>query len=205
MKQLVSVSIFIILFSFQNRVYSQNDTLNVQNKDTVIIKDVKEVETVSLIKKKKPGRAALFSAVLPGAGQVYNGKYWKVPLVYSALGSAVFFFEYNNKLYKKYLAGYKERIEHEADPTVPETIFSEDISTDVLLQYKNDSRRNRDLSIVIFSAVYILNIIDAVVDAELSDFDVSDDLSLKIAPEIIPLYGKQKQNTIGLSFCFNFK
>ncbi|NOZ35942.1 MAG: hypothetical protein GXO80_11665 [Chlorobi bacterium] len=202
MKQFVFISIIII--SFNGTGYSQNDSLKT-NKDTLIIKGVKEVEINSSIKKKKSGRAALFSAILPGAGQVYNGKYWKVPIVYSALGSAAFFFQYNNKLYKKYLTGYQQRIEHEADSTVDETIFSKDIGTDVLLQYKNSSRRNRDLSAVIMLAVYGLNIIDAVVDAELSDFDVSDDLSLKISPEIIPLHGKIKKNTIGLTFCFNFK
>ncbi len=198
MKQFVFISIIII--SFNGTGYSQNDSLK-KNKDTLIIKGVKEVEINSSIKKKKSGRAALFSAILPGAGQVYNGKYWKVPIVYSALGSAAFFFQYNNKLYKKFLTGYQQRI----DTTMKETIFSEDIGTDVLLQYKNSTRRNRDLSAVIILAVYGLNIIDAVVDAELSDFDVSDDLSLKISPEIIPLYGKMKKNTLGLTFCFNFK
>ncbi len=180
--------------------FTQSDSVFDKSvKDTVILKG-KEIVSYSG-KKKKSGRAALFSAILPGAGQAYNGKYWKVPLVYSALGSAAFFFKYNNTRYQKYLLGYQQRI----DTTLEETIFSEDIDTDVILQYKNNSRRNRDLSAVIFLAVYTLNIIDAVVDAELSDFDVSEDLSLKISPEIFSLYGRKKQNTVGLTFCFNFK
>jgi len=204
MKSFFTTVFFLSTLFCSQTVFSQTDSIVKNNPDTLIYTGGEEVR-VLLSKKKNPKRAALFSAVLPGAGQVYNGKYWKIPIVYSALGSAVFFFEYNNKLYKKYLAGYKERIEHEADPTVPETIFSEDIDTDVLLQYKNASRRNRDLSVVIFLAVYGLNIIDATVDAELSDFDVSDDLSLKISPGIIPIYGKMKKNTVGLTLCLNFK
>jgi len=204
MKSLISIIFFLYSIFFSETILSQTDTIVRNNPDTLIYKGGKEV-SVSLSKKKSSKRAALFSAVLPGAGQVYNGKYWKVPIVYSALGTAAFLFQYNNKQYHKFLTGYKERIEHEADSSVQETIFGEDLSTDRLLKYKNDTRRNRDLMAVVFLAVYGLNIIDAVVDAELSDFDVSDDLSLKISPEIIPLYGKLKRNTVGLTLCFNLK
>ncbi len=198
MKRIILTQIFFLLFIQIG--FSQSDSVfNKSNKDTIILTG-KETPVYS-VKKKKTGRAALFSAILPGAGQVYNGKYWKVPIVYSALGTAAFLFQFNNKQYHRFLTGYQQRI----DTTLAETIFSEDIATDVLEQYKNSTRRNRDLSVVIFLAVYGLNIIDATVDAELSDFDVSDDLSLKISPEIIPLYGKYKKNTIGLTLCFNFK
>ncbi len=200
MKSFFYIFFFISSLFFTEPVSAQTDTITKNNPDTLIYKGGKEV-TVSLSKKKSSKRAALFSAVLPGAGQVYNGKYWKVPIVYSALGTAAFLYQYNNKQYHKFLTGYQQRI----DTAIDETIFSEDIATDVLLQYKNSTRRNRDLSVVIFLAVYGLNIIDATVDAELSDFDVSENLSLKISPEIIPLSGKLKKNTIGLSFCFNFK
>lgn len=201
MRFFFTIVFFLGTLFFCERIFSQSsDSLRINNPDTLIYKDGKEI-TVFSMKKKSSKRAALFSAVLPGAGQVYNGKYWKVPLVYSALGTAAFLFQFNNKQYHKFLTGYQQRI----DTTLNETIFSSDISTDVLLEYKNSTRRNRDLSVVVFLAVYTLNIIDATVDAELSDFDVSDDLSLKISPEIIPIYGKFKKNTIGLSLCFNFK
>ncbi len=198
MKRIILTQIFFLLF-IQIGLSQSDSVFNKSNKDTIILTG-KETPVYS-VKKKKTGRAALFSAILPGAGQVYNGKYWKVPIVYSALGTAAFLFQFNNKQYHRFLTGYQQRI----DTTLAETIFSEDIATDVLEQYKNSTRRNRDLSVVIFLAVYGLNIIDATVDAELSDFDVSDDLSLKISPEIIPLYGKYKKNTIGLTLCFNFK
>ncbi|MCD6555889.1 MAG: hypothetical protein J7K64_01725 [Bacteroidales bacterium] len=200
MRSFFTITFFFSLIFFSGIIYSQPDTVNKNNPDTLIYEGGKEV-TILVSKKKHPKRAALFSAVLPGAGQVYNQKYWKVPIVYSALGTAAFLFQYNNKQYHKFLTGYQQRI----DTSLDETIFSDEISTDRLLEYKNSTRRNRDLSVVIFSAVYVLNIIDATVDAELSDFDISDDLSLKISPEIIPLYGKMKKNTIGLTFCFNLK
>ncbi len=195
------IKIILIIFSlFTARIgFSQSDSVHI-NKDTIIIKDGKETLKISH-KKNKPGKAAFFSAVLPGAGQVYNKKYWKVPLVYSALSTAAFMFQFNNKQYQKYLLGYQQRI----DTTLEETIFGDDISTDQLLEYKNSTRRNRDLMAVAFIAVYGLNIIDAVVDAELSDFDVSDDLSLRISPEIIPISGFRKKNTIGITLCLNFK
>ncbi len=200
MKSFFAITFFLSTLFLSETIFSQTDSIVKNNPDTLIYTGGKEV-TVSLSKKKSPKRAALFSAVLPGAGQAYNGKYWKVPIVYSALGTAAFLYQYNNKQYHKFLTGYQQRI----DTSLTETIFSEDIATDVLLEYKNSTRRNRDLSVVIFLAVYGLNIIDATVDAELSDFDVSDDLSLKISPEIIPLYGKLKRNTVGLTLCFNFK
>ncbi len=180
--------------------FSQSDSVHIK-KDTIILKSEEETLIISDKKKNKPGRAALFSAILPGAGQVYNKKYWKVPLVYSVLGTAAFMFQYNNKQYKKYLLGYQQRI----DTTLEETIFGEDVSTDRLLEYKNSTRRNRDLMAVVFIAVYGLNIIDAVVDAELSDFDISDDLSLEISPEIIPISAYRKRNTIGLTISLNFR
>lgn len=200
MKSFFTIAFFLSILFFSETIFSQSDSIVKNNPDTLIYKGGKEITTFSK-KKKSSGRAALFSAVLPGAGQVYNGKYWKVPIVYSALGTAAFLFQFNNKQYHRFLTGYQQRI----DTTLNETIFSADIATDVLLQYKNSTRRNRDLSVVIFLGVYGLNIIDAMVDAELSDFDVSDDLSLKISPEIIPLYGKSRKNTIGLTLCFNLK
>ena len=200
MKNLIIIFFFFTALFISEKSFSQTDSTSNKNSDTLIYQGDEQIVTDNP-NKKSPGRAALFSAVLPGAGQVYNGKYWKVPLVYSALGTTAFAFQYNNKLYKKYLISYRHRI----DTTLNDTIVSEDIGTDVLLQYKNNTRRNRDLSAVIFLAVYGLNIIDAVVDAELSDFDVSDDLSIKISPEILPIYGKMKRNTIGINLCFNFK
>ncbi|NPA68223.1 MAG: hypothetical protein GXO50_06400 [Chlorobi bacterium] len=194
------ITLFFFGLFFTNIGFSQSDSVfNKTYKDTVILTGT-EIPAYSAT-KKKAGKAAVLSALLPGSGQAYNEKYWKIPLVYSALGTAAFLYNYNNKRYKIYLLGYQQRI----DPDLDETIFSEDIDTDVILQYKNNSRRNRDLSAVIFIFVYTLNIIDAVVDAELSDFDVSEDLSLKVKPEIMPLYGKPDKNSVGLTLCLNFK
>ncbi len=200
MKYVHSIIICLIVVFCSNTTYSQTDTTRILNSDSLIYKGGDEV-LLDNPNKRKPQRAMLLSAIIPGAGQVYNRKLWKVPLVYSALGTTLFFFNYSNKRYYKYLKGYQQRI----DTTLEETIFDEDIGTDVLREYKNKSRRNRDLSIVVLLAVYGLNIIDAYVDAHLSDFDISDNLSLNISPVILYSGNEKRRSTIGLTLCFNFK
>jgi len=167
--------------------------------DTVIVSEVIKIE-----KKHKPGTAIIFSAVLPGAGQGYNKQYWKIPLFYSALGTTAFTFDYFNKQYQKFLGGLINFQEHENDSTVQILDYFKDSDETTIVQWKDKYRRNRDLSALVFLAVYALNIIDATVYAHLADFDVSDDLSFTIQPEIIPLYTYKKRNTIGLSISLRF-
>ncbi len=197
----IIISLFILISS-EN--FTQTDSIRVDTEsDTLIIleEDIIELENTN---KKNPTRAFLYSAVLPGLGQAYNTKYWKIPVVYSALGGVAFLFNYNNKQYNRYLYGYKELREHEADSTSQITIFTDNPEIETIKQYKDKFRRNRDLSALIFIVVYVLNFIDATVDAHLYDFDISDDLSFKIRPEVLPIYTLQNSNTIGLTFSFKF-
>lgn len=197
----VNTYIFILLFFLiSSENFAQTDSTGVDTEsDTLIIFD-EEIVQIKDLNKKKPGRALLYSAVVPGLGQAYNRKFWKIPVIYSALGGVAFLFNNNNKQYNKYLTGLHELL----DTTITITIFTNNPDTQVITQYKDKFRRNRDLSAVILIAVYVLNFIDATVDAHLYDFDISDDLSLKIKPEILPLYTQQKNNTIGLTFSFKF-
>ncbi len=137
--------------------------------------------TISEDKKKaiysRARKATILSAVLPGAGQVYNKKAWKVPIIYAGLGASAYFFtqNYNNyTYYRKNLIALND----EDASTVNTTPYS---STD-LQNLKRDSRNRRDISAVAFVGVYLLNLIDANVDAHLSTFDVSDNLSLRVVP-----------------------
>src|SRR5207342_636009 len=122
-------------------------------------------------------KATIFSAVLPGAGQVYNKKYWKVPIIYAALGGMGYLFYINNYDYNYYRTNLAAKYDNDSS-TNNETPYS----TDQLIELKKSYKKNRDLAIIGGSLVYLINIIDANVDAHLATFDVSDDLSMKLSP-----------------------
>lgn len=124
-----------------------------------------------------PKKAAIMSTLLPGLGQAYNKKYWKIPIIYAGFASLAYFVSYNNTKYKTYREAYIA--ETDADSA---TINSfPEYSSQNLLTLQDYYRRNRDLSYIIAGSVYILNIIDATVDAHLFNFDISDELSVKIS------------------------
>ena len=190
---------FLLIFvNFFIQINAQTDTVTVTS-DTVIVS-----KEIPIVKAHKPSRAILLSAVLPGAGQAYNKQYWKIPLFYSALGTTAFAFDYSNKQYIKYKDGIINFNENQLDTTVQILKIFEGVDKTTLEQEKDYFRRNRDLSALVFLAIYALNIIDATVYAHLANFDVSDDLSIMIQPEVIPIYSLKKQNTIGVSICFKF-
>lgn len=156
-----------------------SSSLFAQENDSNLV--VTKTETKTKFDKKKiyssARKATILSAILPGAGQVYNKKYWKVPIVYAGLGGFGYMFGFYNSQYnvaRKYL-----KAEYDGDSS---TVNNTGLSGDQLLVYKTNYRRFRDISVIGLAAVYVLNIIDANVDAHLKTFDVSDDLSLKISP-----------------------
>lgn len=128
-----------------------------------------------------PRKAAIYSAVLPGAGQVYNRKYWKVPIVVGGLGVSYYFIQENNSQYQRYKDAYLAIID--GDPnTVDE--FNGRYSAQNVQNVADTYRKWRDLSYIAIGAVYILNIVDATVDAHFVRFDVGRDLSLQVAPSL---------------------
>jgi hypothetical protein len=128
-----------------------------------------------------PRKASIYSAILPGAGQAYNKKYWKIPVIYAGFGVLGYFVKTNNDEYKIYKEAYKFRLD--GDETTTDQFVGIYADQD-LVTLKNFYRRNRDLSIIGMSVLYILNIIDASVDAHLFHFNVSDDLSLQLEPSL---------------------
>ncbi len=184
---------------------------NAQQKDSTALKDSLSKSEVQIIvdtstkKKHSPKKAAIRSAILPGLGQVYNKKYWKVPIVWTAVGIPIGTFIYNKKWYNETktaahmistgdTANYKNRV----DPKLY-YFFENPEQIDVLLNYRNDFRRNMDYSILFVILFWGLNVMDAAVDAHLKDFDVGENLSLKIKPNIL-----QGNQIAGLSFTFTF-
>ncbi len=129
-----------------------------------------------------PAKAAFYSAVLPGLGQIYNKKYWKVPIVYGALAAGIYYYNHNNHLYHDYRDAYKRRLagftddEFYGDGPVPA------ISNDGLIRAQKSLKRNKELSILVTIGIYALNIIDANVDAHLLQYNLDENLTL--SPEL---------------------
>lgn len=159
-----------------------------------------------------PKFAGISSAIVPGTGQIYNQKYWKVPLIYAGLGTAGYFIYYNATVYSNFKNAFNTRLD--ADPvndlqsfqiwniTKTGTIYLDQYTNTQLQQIENIYRRYLDLSVIAAGAVYALNIVDAVVDAHLFYFDVSDDLSLEWQP--VPLQFANGKSFSGVTLNLNF-
>ena len=129
--------------------------------------------------RHEPRRATLYSALLPGAGQVYNRKYWKVPIVLGGLGTCIWFVQRNGREMQRYRDAYLAIID--GDPTTVDE-FNGQFSADALRGVADQYQRWRDLSYIFTAGVYLLNIVDATVDAHFVRFDVGNDLSLHVQP-----------------------
>ena len=158
--------------------------------------EITKADTVKVVKEKpahSPRKATIYSAVLPGLGQIYNKKYWKVPLIYIGFGTFGYFIAWNNDQYQQYRQGYSDIVDSDPNTNSFKKLNFEgrwDLEnpgqrkqfTDALKRAKDLSRRNRDLVIISTAAFYALNVIDASVDANFFNFDISDDLSFKWVP-----------------------
>lgn len=141
--------------------------------------EVVEVEKVKVRKQHSPQKAVLLSAALPGLGQIYNKKYWKLPIIYAGFGGLGYSIFASTRNYRKYKTAYKYRVD--GDPnTIDE--FEGTASESNLLDLKNYYRRNLDLGVIFTAVLYALNLVDAAVDAHLFHYDISDDLSMQVQP-----------------------
>ncbi len=125
-----------------------------------------------------PGKATLYSILLPGLGQAYNGEFWKIPIYIGGLGAAYYFYDTNNINYERYRRIYKEA-------TSTDTAYSGPITAEQALYYRNVYRRYRDYSLLAIGLVYLLQIIDANVFSYMHDFEIVDDMALKLSPTVI--------------------
>ncbi len=127
---------------------------------------------------QSPRKAAILSSTLPGLGQIYNKKYWKIPIIYAGLLTSAYYINDNNVQYKLYKDAYLKRLDNNPD----NDDFVGEYSSGDLLILKDFYRRNREVSILCFVGTYIINVLDASVDAHLFDYDISEDISLQITP-----------------------
>ncbi|MFZ9030491.1 MAG: DUF5683 domain-containing protein [Robiginitalea sp.] len=154
--------------------------------------DFEEVEKAP-INPLAPSKAAFYSAVLPGLGQIYNKRYWKVPIVWGAIGTGVYAYLYNDDLYDRFRTAFKRRKAGFTDDEFYDlnknddvTPSSPDLSDQALQDAQERYQRDRDLALLITIALYALNIIDANVDAHLKQYNVNEDLSLRFQPYLEP-------------------
>lgn len=182
------------------------------------------VDTATKVKPKKewsnwrpnPKRALWLALVIPGGGQIYNRKYWKLPLIYGGFLGCLYAMNWNNSQYKDYSQAYLDL--SDKDPSTASynkflhlgmqiTPANEERYKDIFRKRKDKFRRWRDLSFFVLCGVYALSVIDAYVDAELSVFDISKDLSLKVEPTVLDNHTSRNplsSSAVGLQCSLNF-
>ena len=167
--------------------------------------DLKDIPNDLGKQKHSPKIASIMSAALPGLGQVYNKKYWKIPIIYAGFAVLAYSINFSNTRYQDYKQAYIWRID-----TSAATIDKYDLqldngepkySEDALLTLKDYYLRNRDLSVILTGFLYLLNIIDATVDAHFYTYDVSNNLTLSIKP-VLQLYASSLTPSMGMRLTF---
>jgi len=162
-------------------------------KETETRKEKKTADTTSVM-RHSPTKATIYSMILPGLGQAYNKKYWKIPIVYAGFGVFYYLIDYNNTEYQKWKAAYVHSV---ADPDGLEDPVNDyeryyGDNPDFLRERKNDARRYRDLNYILAGLWYMLNVVDATVDAHLFTWEVDDNLSLRMEPSLQSQVGAYK-------------
>lgn len=191
----------------------ETDSLSVEKetiteaRDSVVFAQERVVVNDSLTYKEPldplaPSRAAFYSAVLPGLGQAYNKRYWKIPIVYAGIATGVYFYIQNNDDYNRFRDAYKRRLAGFTDDEFFGDGDTPVISNDRLIDAQRSAQKNKDISLIVAIGFYVLNIIDANVDAHLRQYNVSEDLSLEPNVEINPV---NAQPNYGLSLSFKFQ
>ena len=190
MSKIVSIFIFISLYFFSVKTTAQS-TNSITTSDKINSTDSSNKKK---IKKFNTRTATLRSAMIPGWGQIYNKKYWKLPLVYGGLGITASVFQYNVKNYNLLRQAFSYRTDTISSNDALIDPRFKNLSTNAIQSYRTSFRQNVDYTVLFFIAFWGLNVIDATVDANLKAFDVNDNLSLQIKQGYSPM-----ANTTGLS------
>ena len=209
MLQKITFCLIICIFSLNPSFSQEVEEQKVEEKQEVISNEVVGDQVVvegvvtldsEAIDPLSPATAAFYSAVLPGLGQAYNKKYWKIPIVYAAIGTGVYFVVDNQKEYDRYQTAYKQRISGRPDE-FDGTGDNPNISEAGLIRAQEVLKKNRDLALFITIGLYALNIIEANVDAHLDDKAFNRNLSWKPSLYIDPV---NKKTVAGLNLKFDF-
>ena len=183
-----------------------------------------QVDVSSVVKRQgDPMRATMYSAVFPGGGQILNRKYWKLPIVYAGFGAVAYMFKFNSDNYKKFYRGYVDFTDDiretnsyqdfilgdpvDYDPVLHPDTYKASTAKEYeerMLRLLDYHKRNRDLSIILAGVWYLVQILDANVDASLMGYDVSDNLDLTVVPTMLNIPGFAPTAGINLSFTMSF-
>lgn len=200
-----------LLDSANKPLLSRNDSLQLR-KDSIKIAKKRDWATW----RPNPKRAMWLALVLPGAGQIYNRKYWKLPIVYGGFVGCAYALRWNNQMYRDYSQAYLDLMDNDPNTQSYNQFLHLGAKIDdsnkaryqkLFKSRKDTYRRWRDLSVFCLIGVYALSVIDAYVDASLSEFDISKDLSLRVEPTIINNNRERnplKSNSLGINCSLNF-
>ena len=177
-----TLDFFLILLLICNINFSQRIQNNIAIKDSIFEQSKRSLRLKRLINDPlTPSKAAFYSAIIPGLGQAYLGKAWKIPIIYSAIGASLYYFDLNNKEMNEYRNAYKRRLNGFFDDRFLELAIP--ITTEQLLLGMEFHKNYRDIALVLAALSYMLNILEANVSAHLLQFNVSEDLS--VTPNLI--------------------
>ena len=163
--------------------------------------------------RPSPQRALWLALVIPGGGQIYNRKYWKLPIVYGGFVGCLYAYNWNSQMYSDYRQAYLDIMDSDPNTDSYKDFFrpgydfekNKEYLTEVFKKRKDRYRRWRDLSIFAFVGVYVLSVIDAYVDAQLASFDISEDLNITVEPEIMNNnIGRMDKGYYGINCNINF-
>ena len=187
--------LFIAFFSAN--LFAQKDSTNVK------IKNIKGKiqKTQGVYNPLSPSKAAFYSAIFPGMGQIYNKKYWKAPIVWGALAVPTYYYQINNSDYKRYRRAYKLRKNGLQDEFTLDD-GSTSVSLETLETAQKQLRENRDMSLLTGVIIYILQIVESSVNAHLLQFNTDDNLSFKPVLMMDPI--RIERPTVGLTIKYNF-
>ncbi len=219
----IAIMLLCTLCTFVSRAQSNSPEIIEQNTDTIILNDSTALLTGKVAEPSKsisqelkfnpnPMRAMWLSALCPGLGQIYNRHYWKLPIVIGAFVGLTYGTSWNNRMLNDYSKAYRDITDNDPNtrsymdfypPTVKESDLDKTWLTTTLKNRKDYYRRYRDICIIGIAAVYLLNVIDAYVDASMMHFDVSPDLSMRWGPTVIDSQ-VSRLPSIGLGCSFDF-
>jgi len=191
LKSIISILFFAF---FSATIQAQKDSLNTKTRKDIKIEKGGDYDPLS------PSKAAFYSAIFPGMGQVYNKKYWKTPIVWGAMGTSIYYYLNNNKEFKRYRTAYKLRKNNLIDEFTVDGV--EIISEETLERAQDQLRENRDMSLLTTVILYVLQIVEASVNAHLLQFNTDDNLSFKPTFMNDPIYVEAPK--VGLTIKYNF-
>lgn len=205
------ISMDTIKHNQKDLAVASGDTISLDEKK--ILSDKLPKEDMKTIKPfaPDPTRAVWYSALFPGLGQIYNRKYWKLPIVYGGFAATFYAYNWNSQFLKDYSQAYLDIMDNDPNTKSYEDIvppsmlnsYNQDQLKNILKRQKDMFRRNRDLSIISMLGVYLLSVLDAYVDAQLFDFDINPDISMRVEPTII-MPEKSAPQGVGVSWSLRF-